>query len=192
MTRPAWHWNQKGFSSRFGITNHQEIPTGRFGHWAGRNVGLLRKSGVLAKKGLLVAGGAIDLAEIASEDTAEEMEDKAIEKLGAWTGAYAVGKAGAVGGGSLGALTGPFSPVAVPILAGAGGLIGGIGGYFGGEWLVETTQSELKRERPGGSLRSRAKRALAERNLRAIEADLKSRYQMHYEFPIQHTGEQRR
>jgi outer membrane lipoprotein SlyB len=67
---------------------------------------------------------------------AEDPRRAAAEKAGAWAGAFAGAKLFGAGGVALGAGTGPFAPVAIPVFGTIGAIGGGLGGYALGEEAI--------------------------------------------------------
>ena len=67
------------------------------------------------------------------ENSIKPIAAQTIREVGGWGGAFAGAKIGAAAGGLIGIETGPGAV----FTAAAGGLIFGIGGYFGAEWIAD-------------------------------------------------------
>ena len=75
-------------------------------------------------------------------------------------GRFAAGAAGAATGAELGLLGGPAAPFTVPI----GGMIGGVGGYFGGSKLIDGVRNSLGITDPDAGSRTLMDRAVNPNN----------------------------
>lgn len=117
-----YHWNQKGLSARFGITDHSVV--GRAGAAAYRTVRAYRWAGRV----LVVAGAAIDTISIVRAD-------QPLRRATAVVSAWALAWAGCRTVGSVGAGAGTLVEPGLGTAAGAivGCIVGGYGGYRAGE-----------------------------------------------------------
>ena len=118
-----YHWNQKGTYANFGITDH--TPTGRAGKVAYKSAKYFRYAGRV----LIIAGAAVDVYSVVK---ANRPLRRATEVVSAWALAWAGCKVVGAGGAALGSAAPGLGTTAGGV---TGCIIGGIGGYFGGEAL---------------------------------------------------------
>ena len=115
-----YHWNQKGVSAQFGITNH--APAGQAGEIAYNAAKYFKYAGRV----LLVVGVAIDVVSVVQ---ASKPLRRASEVVAGWAGAWAGCETVGAGGAAVGLLASPLGSA----VGGVGGcIIGGIGGYWAG------------------------------------------------------------
>lgn len=119
------HWNQRGVSSKFGgISDSTRVGFGT------KAIGYGFKTLKIIGKPLIVLG---IIADGYSIYTAEDRVGEAISVAGGWGGAYGGAYGGALLAGALCSFTGPGAL----LCAGAGAVVGGIGGYFAGEQFAD-------------------------------------------------------
>ncbi len=116
-----YHWNQKGTHGNFGIPDH--TPTGRAGKVAYQSAKYFRYAGRV----LIVVGATVDIYSVVK---ANKPMRRATEVISAWALAWV----GCKTVGATGAYIGSIKPGLGTAIGGIGGcIIGGVGGYWGGE-----------------------------------------------------------
>lgn len=118
-----FHWNQRGTSSHFGITDH--TLAGPKGEAVYKGARYFKYAGRV----LLVVGAAADAYSIVESDRPLR---RTAEVAAGWASAWAGCKLVGAGGAGLGSYVGPYGTAAGAII----GCIGGsVAGYEGGEYL---------------------------------------------------------
>jgi len=123
-----WHWNQKGTSADFGITNH--TSAGQAEQILGRAATIYKYAG----RAVLAVGAAADLYSIV---TSSQPLRRSIQVVTGWAAAGEGCKVLGAGGASLGTAVAPGVGTAV------GGFLGCSAGAFIGYLLAEQTSGHL-------------------------------------------------
>ena len=123
-----WHWNQKGTSADFGITNHTSV--GQTEQLLGQAAKIYKVAG----RALLVVGAASDLYSIL---TSSQPLRRSLQVVTGWAGAGGACKAVGAGGAYLGTAVAPGAGTAV------GGFLGCAAGAFIGYLSAERVSGHL-------------------------------------------------
>jgi hypothetical protein len=143
-----YHWNQRGTTEVFGITDH--TPAGR----GGRSLYMAARGFKYLGRALIVFGIAMDTVSIVR---ANKPLRRATEVVSAWGMAVA----GAEGAGALGAGIGMFVGPEGAVMGGlVFGFVGGVAGYLAGEkvggivydWAEDTLFERLQEVPPPGGV----------------------------------------
>jgi hypothetical protein len=129
-----YHVNQKGMYSLFGESDHAALTGARL--FQAKQLRYLKIGGrVFLIVGIIVdtvqMGGAA--VESYQQNSVRPVAAQAIRTAGGWALAWAGAKAGVAIGGLAGVESGP----GLVLTAIGGGLIGGVAGYFGADWIAD-------------------------------------------------------
>ena len=132
---PVWHVNQKGMlQGLFGQSNHGPMTPAQIR--PGQGLRYLK----LGSRVFLIVGVAVDSWNFGSSindsieaGTPAPAVAETVRIVGGWGGAWAGTKIGCGAGALAGIETGPGAVTTCII----GGFIGGVGGYFGADWLAD-------------------------------------------------------
>lgn len=128
-----WHWNQKGVSKLFNVTDHARV--GKFMTAFGKVAKFSKVAGRILRP-LAMVSDAYDLF------TAKDKPKTATKIAAGWAGAALGAKGGAGLGAAIGTMIFPGPGTAIGGFV--GGVVGGIGGYFAGSKLGEKAYDFIK------------------------------------------------
>lgn len=129
-----YHVNQRGMHAVFGHSNHSNLGGAQLVQ--ARQLRYLKIGG----RAFLVVGVLVDTYQMASaaaesveQGSARPLAAQSVRTAGSWAMAWAGAKAGMLVGGALGIETGP----GLVLTAIGGGIVGGIAGYLGADWVAD-------------------------------------------------------
>lgn len=129
-----YHVNQKGMYSLFGESDHAALTGARL--FQAKQLRYLKIGGRV----FLIVGIIVDTVQMGAaayesyeQDSFRPVAAQAVRTAGGWALAWAGAKAGVAIGGLAGVESGP----GVVLTAIGGGLIGGVAGYFGADWIAD-------------------------------------------------------
>jgi|GEM_PF-4562862 len=129
-----YHVNQKGMHNIFGTSNHANLGGAQLVQ--AKQLRYLKIGGRV----FLVVGVIVDTIQLGTA-TAESIENnsakpivaQSIRTTGSWTAAWVGAKGGFLVGAALGIESGP----GLVLTAIGGGIVGGLGGYLGADWIAD-------------------------------------------------------
>ena len=129
-----YHVNQKGMHAVFGHSNHANLGGAQLVQ--AKQLRYLKVGGRV----FLVVGVIVDTVQLGSaaiesveQGSGRPLAAQTVRTAGSWAMAWAGAKGGFLLGGALGVETGP----GLVLTAIGGGIVGGIAGYLGADWIAD-------------------------------------------------------